>query len=70
MTIIVEIDGDWTVGIDWHKYSKGVRMGFIAIHFVFMKHKDFMGRVSEGYHRRKLNGEDLKDIDPTESPRR
>lgn len=34
MTIIIEIDKQWTVGIDWFKYVKGIRFGFVAIHTV------------------------------------
>ncbi|MGY3716827.1 hypothetical protein ACWE42_15025 [Sutcliffiella cohnii] len=59
MFILIEIDTDWTVGLDWHKNSKGVRLGFVAIHFCNEKHKDFVGRISEYYHQLKL--ENMKD---------
>ena len=35
MVIIIEMDKQWTVGIDNFKYLKGVRLGFIAIHIMF-----------------------------------
>ncbi|WEK53274.1 MAG: hypothetical protein P0Y55_11815 [Candidatus Cohnella colombiensis] len=54
MFILIEIDRDWTVGIDWKKNVKGFRLGFIAVHLFIIKHKDFMGAVSENYHQEKL----------------
>lgn len=57
MFILIEIDRDWTVGIDWLKNCKGVRFGFIAIHIFNLKHKDFIGMVSESYHQEKLKKE-------------
>lgn len=38
MFILIEIDSDFTVGLEWYKGIKGVRLGFIAIHLVFAKH--------------------------------
>lgn len=34
MLIIIEIDKKFTLGIDWYKTVKGIRLGFIAIHFI------------------------------------
>ena len=34
MLIIIEIDRNWTVGIDWFKNCKGIRLGFLGVHFV------------------------------------
>lgn len=42
MTIIIEIDRQFTVGIDWFKTIKGVRLGFIAVHFVFARLGEFV----------------------------
>lgn len=36
MFIVIEIDKHFTVGVDWLKQCKGIRLGFIAIHFVFV----------------------------------
>ncbi|WP_078598607.1 hypothetical protein [Evansella clarkii] len=54
MFILIEIDNDWTVGIDWRKHCKGIRLGYFAIHWFNMKYKDYMGTVSEGYHQERL----------------
>ena len=35
MTLVIEIDKNWTLGIDNFKYVKGLRLGFIAIHIIF-----------------------------------
>lgn len=35
LTIIIEIDKRFTFGIDWYKYCKGVRLGYVAVHLVF-----------------------------------
>jgi hypothetical protein len=32
MFLLIEIDKQFSLGIDWYKYSKGFRLGFIAIH--------------------------------------
>jgi hypothetical protein len=47
MTIIIEADKNWTIGIDWFKYIKGVRLGFIAIHVCFKPLEDILN--SENY---------------------
>lgn len=52
--ILIEIDRDWTFGIDWYKHSKGFRLGFIAIHLVKAKHTEFIEKLSEAYHRKKV----------------
>ena len=49
MFILIELDWDWTVGIDWYKHSKGIRLGFIAIHIVFVKHTEFVDRLARHY---------------------
>ena len=57
MFILIEIDKDWTVGIDWYKRTKGVRLGFIAIHFANVRHSDFVDTISEHYHKEKIKGD-------------
>ena len=52
--ILIEIDKDWTWGIDWHKDSKGIRLGFIAIHFCKNKFTHFLEKMSEHYHQEKM----------------
>lgn len=52
--ILIEIDRDWTWGLDWLKHSKGVRLGFIAVHIANVKHTHFVETLSEAYHRKKL----------------
>lgn len=47
MFIVIEIDSDWTVGIDWSTHSKGLRLGFIAIHFVSIKFRDFIIQLNK-----------------------
>lgn len=49
MTIVIEIDKQWTVGVDNFKYVKGLRLGFIAAHIVF-------GQV---FHHYKKDGDNL-----------
>lgn len=49
MFILIEIDRDWTVGVDWYKHSKGIRLGFFAIHIVFVKHDEFVNRLAKHY---------------------
>lgn len=55
MFILIEIDGDWTVGVDWLEHIKGFRVGFIAIHIVFVKHKDFMEMVKRDHEKKIKN---------------
>ncbi|GAK41929.1 hypothetical protein TCA2_4421 [Paenibacillus sp. TCA20] len=49
MFILIELDRDWTVGLDWYKHSKGVRLGYFAIHIVFVKHSEFVNRLAKHY---------------------
>ena len=42
MFLLIEIDKDFSFGIDWYKYSKGVRLGFIAIHVCTVKFSKFV----------------------------
>lgn len=50
--ILIEIDKDWTWGLDWYKHSKGIRLGFFAIHVCSVKHSEFVEKLA--YHQRKL----------------
>lgn len=51
--ILIEIDKDWTFGIDWGKRCKGIRLGFLAIHFVNVRFMDFWKMVeTKGRNRR------------------
>lgn len=42
MIIIIEVDKRFTFGIDWLKKIKGIRLGFIAIHFIFANLDEFV----------------------------
>lgn len=42
MFIVIEIDRNWTIGIDWGKKCKGIRLGFIAIHAVNCRFDKFV----------------------------
>lgn len=68
MFILIEIDRDWTVGVDWHKRSWGFRLGFIAIHLCIDKHKDFVGKIADYYAEEKIKQlqDRPKAPDPTE----
>jgi hypothetical protein len=57
MFIVIEFDRSWTVGIDWFKSSKGIRLGFVAIHIVSDTFEGFVGKISEAYHQEKLGQE-------------
>jgi len=37
MTIIIEIDRRFTIGIDILRYVIGIRLGFVAIHIIFRR---------------------------------
>ncbi|MCY9760911.1 hypothetical protein M5X06_18685 [Paenibacillus alvei] len=49
MFILIEIDKDWTWGVDWNKKSKGLRLGFIAIHVCTVKHSYFVNTIARRY---------------------
>ncbi len=57
MFITIEIDRNWTLGLDWLKYTKGIRLGFIAIHITFKTFEDFMGHLCESYHQERIKRE-------------
>ncbi len=42
MFLLVEIDKEFSIGIDWFKYSKGFRLGFIGIHVCTVKFSKFI----------------------------
>lgn len=42
MFIVIEIDSEFSLGIDWLKNSKGIRLGFLAIHFVPINFNKFI----------------------------
>lgn len=42
MFIVIEIDSEFSLGIDWFKNSKGIRLGFLAIHFVPINFNKFI----------------------------
>lgn len=54
MFIVIEIDRAWTVGIDRGRYVKGIRLGFVAVHIGFVPYEEFLGRISEYYHQKKM----------------
>lgn len=39
--IVVEIDENFTIGIDNYKKVKGLRLGYLAIHLVFSNIEEF-----------------------------
>ncbi|WP_156456408.1 hypothetical protein [Abyssisolibacter fermentans] len=47
MFIVIEIDNEFTLGIDQSKGMKGIRLGFIAIHIVNLKFETFIKKVSK-----------------------
>ncbi|EJW19163.1 hypothetical protein M5X00_17420 [Paenibacillus alvei] len=49
MFILIEIDRKWTVGIDWYKHTKGIRLGFIAFHVCTVKHSYFVNTIARHY---------------------
>lgn len=42
MFLLIEVDKDFSLGIDWGKYIKGFRLGFIAIHVVNVKFTEYL----------------------------
>lgn len=48
MFVLLEIDKDFSWGIDWLKYSKGVRLGFIGIHVCTVRFSKFIEVCVEG----------------------
>lgn len=36
MVILIEIDKNWTFGIDILRHIYGVRLGFVAVHVLFV----------------------------------
>ncbi|WP_407270022.1 hypothetical protein [Radiobacillus sp. PE A8.2] len=69
--ILIEIDKDWTWGIDWGKKSKGVRLGIVAIHICNNKFTHFLEIMSNHYHHEKLkeNNNTKSDDYYTENPK-
>jgi hypothetical protein len=47
MVVIIEIDKQWTVGVDWFDKVKGVRLGFAAIHFTQGTFEDILDSKGE-----------------------
>lgn len=47
MFIVIEIDKEWTFGIDWNRTNKGIRLGFVAIHIVFCTLEKFVNAFVE-----------------------
>jgi hypothetical protein len=54
MFILIEIDKDWTWGIDWGEYTKGLRLGFVAVHICKHKFTDFIKVLSKHYHQERI----------------
>lgn len=48
MFLLIEIDKDFSVGIDWYEYSKGIRLGFIGIHVCTVKFSKFIDACVQG----------------------
>jgi hypothetical protein len=48
MFLLIEIDKSFTVGVDWLKYSKGIRLGFIGIHICTVNFSRFIDACVEG----------------------
>lgn len=55
MFLLIELDWDFSIGIDWFKYSKGFRLGFIAIHICTTKFSKFIEACIEVSKEEKQN---------------
>lgn len=47
MFFIIEIDSNWTVGIDIFKNICGIRLGFIAIHIITKTFEEYVESVKK-----------------------
>jgi hypothetical protein len=47
MFVLIEVDKDFSVGIDIGRYLFGLRLGFIGIHIGFVKFTDFLDAANK-----------------------
>lgn len=50
MFIVIEIDSEFSIGIDKSKNMIGIRLGFVGIHFVWMKFESFIMKFVKAYN--------------------
>lgn len=55
MFLLIEIDKNFTLGIDWYRYSKGIRLGFIGIHICKVNFSKFIDICVQGAIAEKSN---------------
>jgi hypothetical protein len=58
MFVVIEIDSSFSLGIDWGKETKGIRLGYLSIQFVPISFNQFIFKFRPEWKEWKNKGSD------------